>query len=93
MRLFHCASPEARPSIWSQGLRPMRHGLLFVWPTREAAEEYRRDLVGGWADIWAFEDHGESRESPSPIISAGATARVLERAVPPGNLELVYEAR
>ena len=72
----------------------MGHDLLFVWPTLDAAHAYRVGLnASGWADIWSFPDQGESRESPSPIMRAGVTARVLDRAVPPGDLKLDYEGR
>jgi hypothetical protein len=72
----------------------MGHDLLFVWPTLEAAQAYRVGLnASGWADIWAFPDQGESRESPSPIMRAGEAARALDSGVPPEHLELVYKAR
>jgi len=91
--VFHCSDRARRERIESDGLRPMRHDLLFVWPTLEAAHAYRfRMNASGWVDVWAFDDDGESRESPAPIIEAGATARVLDRPVPPDRLELVYAA-
>jgi hypothetical protein len=87
--LYHCARPEDRPGIQIYGLRGKRHEpYLFAWPTLNAAEEYRRDVCGSWADIWAFEDHGSS--TASVAMSAGETARTVVGHVPPHELKLEY---
>ena len=50
-RLYHCSKPEARESIKANGLLPMGHDLLLVWPTLKAAQVYRVGLnASGWAD-------------------------------------------
>jgi hypothetical protein len=64
---------------------------VFAWPTLEAAHAYRLALNGsGWADIWAFEDHGRSVESAA--MSGGEQARVLAGDVSREDLELVHRA-
>ena len=93
MLLFHCADRCARDSIRREGLRLTRHGYVFAWPTRESADEWRERQPGGWKDIWAFDDRGESVESPGGTFHAGVVARVVPWSVPPQDLELVYEAR
>lgn len=71
----------------------MGHDLLFVWPTEDAAHEWRKGMnASGYADVWAFDELGGSRLSPGGTICAGVTARVLDRPVPPRKLELVYRA-
>jgi hypothetical protein len=93
MRLYHCAPPEAYEDIKSHGLRRMGCEL-FSWPTQEAAHEWREKIHGGWRDVWAFDDRGESRCSPGTMY-AGVEGRVLDRDVPPEDLEPepVYKAR
>jgi hypothetical protein len=97
MLLFHCAERGVRDSIRCNGLKPTKlthRDYVFAWPTLDSAHEWRKRQPGGWKDIWAFDDGGESIESPGGnISSAGDIARALPRAVPPEDLELVYEAR
>lgn len=90
--LYHCADPAHRSQIEREGLQGVRfESQVFGWPSLASAHKYRQAMnASGWADIWAFEDHGMSQ--PSPLMSGGDQARVLAGDVPRENLVLVYRA-
>lgn len=93
MLLFHCQRYEARDLVRREGLPLTRHGFVFAWPNIEAAHEYREKLFGGWCDVWAFDDCGESTENPGGLMSAGQVSRVMARPISPDELQLVHKAQ
>jgi hypothetical protein len=93
VRLYHCKVPAfGDDPVERDGLLPGDDGLLHTWPTLDAAKEWREKTMGGWANIWSFEDGGESLESPSPILYAGQLPRVMDRGVPFEDLTLEDKA-